>query len=77
VALRGRMRSAASEGGATATIWFMVVACHVVGGDLGREGGRVVGSSCCVLEGAIRIYVGVAAPDELVSCLWSVADCSG
>jgi hypothetical protein len=36
--------AAASEGSAAATIWCVVVACHGLGGNLGREGGRVVDS---------------------------------
>jgi hypothetical protein len=38
-------------------------------------GGRVVGSVGRVLEGTVGRYVGAAAPNELVRCPWSAADC--
>jgi hypothetical protein len=36
--------AAAPEGSASTAIWCVVVACHGLGGNLGRKGGRVVGS---------------------------------
>jgi hypothetical protein len=43
--------------------------------DLGRVGGMSVGSIGRVLDGTVKFYIGAAAPDELVCCLWSTADC--
>jgi hypothetical protein len=39
-----RAGAAAPEGGAASSLWCRDAACHGLGGNLGREGGRVVGS---------------------------------
>jgi hypothetical protein len=78
VAASGRLQragAAAPEGRAATSLWCGDVACHGLGGDLGRVGGRAVGSVGHILEVTVGNFFRAAAPDELVCCPWSAVDC--
>jgi hypothetical protein len=66
-----------SKRGATATLWSIVATCRGLGGNLGRAGGRVVGSSSCVLARIVGFYVEAATPVELVCLRLSWCDVRG